>query len=126
MRWTSRLQFSVPSSRLPVEGGLRGTASWEPRTKILAILLASVTFLSATPPSDEAHISVYSPVANYTLPVLERGGREYVGLLELLEPLGRVSTESNNRTLHLRYNAVDADFVAGKTRAKIHGRDFDF
>jgi N-acetylmuramoyl-L-alanine amidase len=94
--------------------------------KILAILLASVTFLSAAPSAEEKHISVYSPVAIYTLPVLDRAGHEYVGLLELLEPLGRVSTQSEGRHLRLRYNAVDADFVAGKARAKIHGRDFDF
>jgi N-acetylmuramoyl-L-alanine amidase len=92
--------------------------------------LAGVTLLSVTPsalPSaDEKHIAVYSPVASYTLTVLDRSGREYVGLLELLEPLGRVSTQSDGRRLRLRYNAVDADFFAGKTRAKIHGRDFDF
>ena len=94
--------------------------------KILAILLATLTLLSAAPSADEKHISVYSPVAIYTLPVLERGSREYVGLLELLEPLGRVSSETNGRWLRLRYNAVDAEFVAGKTRARIRGRDFDF
>jgi len=96
----------------------------------LAILLATVTLLSAAPsalPSpDEKHISVYSPVAIYTLPVVDRAGREYVGLLELLEPLGRVRTESEGRRWRLRYNAVDAEFVAGKTRARIGGRDFDF
>ena len=83
-------------------------------------------FLSVAPSADEKHIAVYSPVASYTLPVLDRAGREYVGLLELLEPLGRVSTQSDGRRLRLRYNALDADFFAGKTRAKIHGRDFDF
>ncbi len=81
---------------------------------------------SALPFADDKHVSVYSPVATYTLPVLDRAGREYVGLLELLEPLGRVSTQSDGRRLRLRYDTVDADFVAGKTRAKIHGRDFDF
>ena len=99
-------------------------------TKPLAILLALVTLLSAPPsalPSaDEKHISVYSPVAIYTLPVLDRAGREYVGLLELLEPLGRVRTQSEGRRWRLRYNAVDAEFVAGSTRARIRGRDFDF
>ena len=99
-------------------------------TKTLAILLATVTLLSvapsALPSPDEKHISVYSPVAIYTLPVLDRAGREYVGLLELLEPLGRVRTESEGRRWRLRYNAVDAEFVAGKTRARIGGRDFDF
>jgi len=92
----------------------------------LAILLASVTLLSAAPSADEKHISVYSPVATYTLPVLDRAGREYVGLLELLEPLGRVSSESDGRRWRLRYNAIEAEFSAGKTRAKIRGRDFDF
>jgi N-acetylmuramoyl-L-alanine amidase len=100
----------------------------------LAILLAILTLLSAPPSallstalsSDEKHISVYSPVAIYTLPILDRAGREYVGLLELLEPLGRVSTQSEGRRWRLRYNAVDAEFVAGSTRARIHGRDFDF
>jgi len=91
----------------------------------LAILLASMAFLSAAPAADEKHISVYSPVAIYTLPVLDRAGREYVGLLELLEPLGRVSTRTNGRIWTLRYNALDAEFVAGKTQARIHGRNFD-
>jgi N-acetylmuramoyl-L-alanine amidase len=96
----------------------------------LAILLAILTLLSAAPfallSADDKHISVYSPVAIYTLPVLDRAGREYIGLLELLEPLGRVSTQSEGRRWRLRYNAVDAEFVAGSTRARIRGRDFDF
>ena len=91
----------------------------------MAILLASVALLSSARSADERHISVYSPVAIYSLPVSERGGREYLGLLELLEPLGRVSSESNGRSLRLRYNAVDAEFIAGRTRSKIRGRDFD-
>ena len=94
--------------------------------KALAVLLASVMFLSAAPAADEKHISVYSPVAIYTLPVLDRAGRAYVGLLELLEPLGRVSTRTDGRRWNLRYNAVEAEFVAGKTRVIIRGRIFDF
>jgi N-acetylmuramoyl-L-alanine amidase len=93
--------------------------------KILAILLASVTLLSAAPSADEKHISVYSPVAIYTLPVLDRAGHEYVGLLELLEPLGRVSAASEGPHWKLRYNAVEAEFVAGKTRGRIRGHNFD-
>ncbi|HSZ61668.1 MAG TPA: N-acetylmuramoyl-L-alanine amidase [Terriglobales bacterium] len=76
--------------------------------------------------AEEKHISVYSPVAIYSLPIIDRGGREYVGLLELLEPLGRVSSQSDGRHWRLRYNAFDADFTAGKLQGKIHGRDFDF
>ena len=129
MRWSRKTKFSVPSSQLPVRSWVLSTEDWELRTTILPILLASLTLLAtapAAPPIEEKHVSVYSPVAIYTLPVVERGGRDYVGLLELLEPLGRVSTESNGHLLRLHYNAIDAEFTAGKTRAKIHGRDFDF
>jgi len=133
MRWSSRLRFSVASSQLSTGRGALRTENWELRTRLyLAILLASVTLLSAppaapaTPSNNEKHISVYSPVAIYTLPVLDRSGHEYVGLLELLEPLGRVSSISQGQHWKLRYNAVDAEFDAGKTRAKIGGRDFFF
>lgn len=93
--------------------------------KCLAIILAAVTLFSVARSADEKHVSVYSPVAIYNLPVVARAGRDYVGLLELLEPLGRVSSQTNGRLLRLRYNTVDAEFVAGKTRSKIRGRDFD-
>ncbi len=95
----------------------------------LAILLASVTLQSALnaalPSADDRRISVYSPVAIYSLPVLERAGHEYVGLLELLEPLGRVSSQLEGQHWKLRYNTVDAAFAAGRTRAVIRGHDFD-
>ena len=44
--------------------------------KTLALLLATVTLLPAATSADEKQLSVYAPVATYTLPVLERGGRE--------------------------------------------------
>lgn len=119
MRWSKvpSTQYPVPSSRWKVGCWVLSTGYW--------VVLATVTLLSAGPSENEAHISVYSPVAVYTLPVLQRAGREYVGLLELLEPLGRVSSQSDAHRWRLRYNAVDAEFVAGRTRARIRGRDFD-
>jgi N-acetylmuramoyl-L-alanine amidase len=133
MRWTSRswiskLQFSVPSSHFSVPRFSLRTENWELRTRALAILLATIALLCADPPAllsaSDQHLSVYSPVAVYSLPVLERAGHEYVGLLELLEPLGRVSSQSDNLRWRLRYNAVDAEFAVGKTHARIRGRDF--
>ncbi len=128
MRWSSERWWR--DRRLARPAGRGSPALHRTLTnQTLSILLATVTLLSAAPsaPSaDEQHISVYSALAVYTLPVLERGGREYVGLLELLEPLGRVSSQTSGRRWRLRYNTVDAEFAAGKTRAKIHGRDFDF
>jgi len=89
---------------------------------VIALLSAAP---SALPNTDDRRISVYSPVAIYSLPVLERAGHEYVGLLELLEPLGRVSSQLDRQRWKLRYNTVDAEFAAGRTRAVIRGHDFD-
>jgi N-acetylmuramoyl-L-alanine amidase len=91
----------------------------------LAILLSGLLFLAAAPPAQEKHISVYSNVATYTLPVLDRNSREYVGLLEILEPLGRVNAGAEGRRFKLRFNTTDCEFEAGKTRGKIGGHSFD-
>jgi len=93
--------------------------------KILVLALAAVALSPSATPAADQQLSVYAPVATYTLPVLERSGHAYVGLLELLEPLGRVSSESAGSRWKIRYNAIDAEFAAGKRRCRIHGRDFD-
>jgi N-acetylmuramoyl-L-alanine amidase len=98
--------------------------------KGLATVLAGLVLLSIVPsahPADsDKRVSVYSPVAVYSLPALDRAGREYVGLLELLEPLGRVSSQSEGQRWKLRFNAIDAEFAASKTRGRIRGHDVDF
>lgn len=98
--------------------------------EVLVTVLAGLALMAAAPsanPNDtDKHISVYSPVAIYSLPVLDHAGREYVGLLELLDPLGRVSSQSEGQHWKLRFNAIDAEFAAGKTRGRIGGHDIDF
>src|SRR5579859_5610048 len=90
----------------------------------LLFLCICATGVTGAPP--QKHLSVYSVAANYSLPVVQREGRDYVGLLELLEPLGKVSAKSDNRGgWRLRYNNVEGDFQVGKTRARVQGRDAD-
>jgi len=86
-------------------------------------VLLSVLVLSGAAP--EKHLTVYSVAANYSLPLVQREGREYVALLEVLEPLGKVSAKSEGPRWRLRYNNVESDFQAGKARARIQGRDAD-
>lgn len=93
--------------------------------KTPAVLLAILALFSGAIFADDKHISIYSPVAIYNVPIVDRGGRDYVGVLELLEPLGRVSSQAGGAHWGLHYNAVSADFFAGRTRARIHNRDFD-
>lgn len=103
----------------------RGT--WRPSLPRLTLvcaplLLAAFLLLAATP---DKHLSVYSTAANYSLPLVQRDHRDYVGLLEVLEPLGRVSAKSDGQRWRLRYNRVESEFNASRMRVRIQGRDVD-
>jgi N-acetylmuramoyl-L-alanine amidase len=73
----------------------------------------------------EKHLAVYSTAANYSLPIVQRQGREYVGLLEVLEPLGTVSAKSEPPRWRLHFNNILGDFTVGQSHARVQGRDSD-
>ena len=87
------------------------------------LLFLAVLLVSAAAP--EKRLSVYSSAANYSLPIMQRQGHEYVGLLELLDPLGTVSAKSEPPRWRLHYNNILGDFTAGKSSALIQGREID-
>jgi N-acetylmuramoyl-L-alanine amidase len=87
------------------------------------LLTAAVLLVSGSP--DEKRISVYSNAANYSLTVLQRNNLDYVGLLELLEPLGTVSAHTGGDRWEFHYNDVESEFSSGKTRARVRGKDID-
>jgi N-acetylmuramoyl-L-alanine amidase len=89
----------------------------------VGLILASAILLSGAPA--EKHLSVYSVAANYSVPIVQREGRDYVGLLEVLEPLGRVSGKADGSRWRLRYNNIEGSFTAGTNRAQVMGRDAD-
>jgi N-acetylmuramoyl-L-alanine amidase len=88
-----------------------------------ALILFSTLLLSGAGP--DKHLSVYSVAANYSLPLVQREGHEYVGLLEVLEPLGKVSAKADGGRWRLRYNNVEGDFQAGKSHVRVQGIDSD-
>ena len=90
---------------------------------VITSVFAFAVFLSAAAP--EKRLAIYSVAANYSLPLVQRDGRAYVGLLEVLEPLGTVSAKSEGLRWRLRYNNVEGDFQIGKSRARVQGRDAD-
>jgi len=91
----------------------------------LAILLLCGTVFLLFGAAEQKRISVYSNVANYSLPVTEHAGADYIGLLEVLDPLGSVSAKAKDAHWKLRFNDVEAEFTAGKTRAKAHGKEIE-
>jgi len=111
MRWSK----SRPAGSLLVR--------YLPVTALAVLGLISAFLVHAAP--EEKKIAIYSSAANYSLSVSERNGQDYVGLLEILEPLGTVSSRAEGSHWKLRYNDVDAVFVAGKKKARVRGQDVD-
>src|SRR5579863_9209420 len=107
MRWSKERREPTPASRRPSRRRLVATVGFA-----AAILLASTLLLYSAP--EEKRITIYSNAANYSLPVLERNGDEYVGLLEVFEPLGVVSAKVNGPHWKFRYYDVESEFTAGK------------
>jgi N-acetylmuramoyl-L-alanine amidase len=101
----------------------RSRQSFGLTVSISTLLLVSVFLLRGAP--NETRITIYSTAANYSLPIAEHGGQDYVGLFETLEPLGKVSAKSDGSKWKLRYNNVDAEFVNGKKKGKINGHDME-
>src|ERR1022692_4982927 len=102
-------------------GGMRGSRSVGVSIGILLFL--AVLLVSGAAP--EKHLTIYSTAANYSLPVVQRQGRDYIGLLELLDPLGTVSAKSDPPRWRLHYNNILGDFTVGNSHARIQGRDTD-
>jgi N-acetylmuramoyl-L-alanine amidase len=92
------------------------------RILVLVLTLSILPLHSA----DEKHIVIYAPGTTFSLPVTDRDGREYVGLLECVEPLGTVSAHIDGTHWKLRYNDGESEFTADKNRAKVRGHEMDF
>ena len=77
----------------------------------------------------EKHLTVYAPAALYSVPSIIYDGKEYVGLADLLEPLGNVEAREDGKKWKLRFTPpggreVSAEFQEGKNKGKVHGQDF--
>src|SRR5258708_6250927 len=117
MRWISRLV-----------SGHRFSDATNTHQCLAALAAAATTFLfalilSAAP---EKRLTIYSVAANYSLPLVQRDGRDYVGMREVLERLGKEGAKGEGSRWRRFYNsAVEGDFQTGKNRARIQGRDSD-
>src|ERR1700686_2645502 len=123
MRWTSRSRSAGLAPAVARVSRPRRRSAVASALFLLSALLLSALLLSGAAP--DKHLSVYSVAANYSLPIVQREGRDYVGLLELLEPLGKVSAKVDGGRWRLRYNNVEGDFQAGKSHARVQGLDSD-
>ena len=119
MHWNKRVSLQAGQVWPPAAGFLLGV-----------VLLIAVFFLSppqAAQSQTEQKLTVYSAQTSYTVAILNRNGREYVGLLELLEPLGPVSAklEGKKKKWRIQFGEQQGLFSPGETRARIQKADLD-
>src|SRR5271170_3245392 len=95
MRWSNeRREVALasrsvaPPSRQLSRGRLVRTAG----AFAAAVVLATTLLVSGAP--DEKRVTIYSTAANYSPPFSDGNGEEYVGLLEVSEPLATVSPKA--------------------------------
>ena len=79
------------------------------RVTALLLLLLAISFAA-----DPRQVSVYAPQTNYQVDILVRDGVDYVGVTDLLEPLGRLESRVQGNKLTLIFNGATSDFQDGK------------
>lgn len=91
-------------------------------TAVAVILLVPKRVRTAEP----HRIAVFSARSNYTIDTFDRDGLEYVGLIDLLEPMGRVEARTDGKQWTLSYTGKSAiEFKAsdGERRATVNGKE---
>ena len=99
------------------------------RLSPLAYCVLLFHFLLPVSAAEPDRLSVYAPEARYSIPVMTLEGRQYVGLLELVEPLGtpELKAEGKRWRLHIpdpksAGKFAEAEFEEGSPKAKVRGR----
>jgi N-acetylmuramoyl-L-alanine amidase len=90
--------------------------------RVTTLLLSLLAIGSATEPR---RISVYAPQTSYHVDILLREGVDYVGLTDLLEPLGRLESRIHGNKLTLTFNGGEAEFQNGKRQVRAANAKFD-
>jgi len=102
------------------------------RALVLAVALLAVWMakLPAQLADAEGQLRVFAPQTTYVVPTVQHNGVQYVGLLEVLEPLGRVESHADQQKWTLRFTAAAArpaevEFTQGQARGKLAGSGYD-
>jgi N-acetylmuramoyl-L-alanine amidase len=83
--------------------------------RVTALLLSLLAIGLAAEPR---RISVYAPQIGYQVDILLRDGVDYVGLTDLLEPLGHLESRVHGNKLMLNFNGQEVEFQNGKRQVR--------
>src|SRR5512146_3067250 len=110
MRWTERWRDCL--RQRPVHRPLPA----------LALVLLLLWPPQARPAAGQGYLSVYGPRTSFSVPLQQYGAREYVGILDLLDPLGELSARQDGRKWKVRFDGMEMEFQDGKAAVKLGGK----
>jgi N-acetylmuramoyl-L-alanine amidase len=99
----------------------------QPKWLLLATVL--LWWVPSARTQAEKHATFYAPAASYSVPVTAFEGKDYLGLADVLEPLGNLEAKVDGKKWKLRFtpnggHEVEAEFSDGKNKGKVRGQDF--
>ncbi len=87
----------------------------------------AIVLLGLSPAAEEKRLAVYSPQTNFTIPVFDHDGHEYVSLIDLVDPFGRATLTADKKRWRLKLETpngktADGEFTENSPQAKLRGR----
>jgi N-acetylmuramoyl-L-alanine amidase len=90
---------------------------------LAAVVLYCILAISSAAPDQQ--LTVYTGQTSYSLPVLDRGGKPYVSVADLLSPLGATKPALKGKEWRLELNNAEIKLTGGKDKATIRGKPVD-
>ena len=89
----------------------------------VAIVVAIVALVATA--ADDQRFSIYTPHTSYSVTLVDRDGRQYVPLFEVLAPLGSTAAHQDGDKWKLKFNNTESEFKSGKNKAKVNRKNID-
>lgn len=90
----------------------------------LGIVFLLLPWTSSVRSADERRLTIYSPGKATSVALIEHNRTEYIDLIAVLEPLGKLDVRQDGRKWKLRLNGDESQFQDGKIKAKVRGHDY--
>lgn len=88
----------------------------------LALALLLLWPPQGRPAAGQEYLSVYTPRTSFSVRLRQYDGSEYVGILDLLDPLGELSARLDGRKWKVRFDGMEMEFQDGKAGMKLGGK----
>jgi N-acetylmuramoyl-L-alanine amidase len=95
------------------------------RTGVGLAVVALCCAFAVSVAAPEQQLTVYTAQSSYSLPVLDRVGKPYVYVTDLLSPLGATKPTLKGKEWRLELNKAETRLTSGKDKATIRGKPID-